>query len=154
MTTRMASQVNVGEGRGEAPLAVECAEPPTLYFPSCGVLCDAFWWARRRRPATSPGAGTNGDLATRRQGLAAQVRAGEHRRIKNVEENRRSVVSETLKRAERRDSLAVTAQQSDGSVKTAVSEPHGSVRGELLSNVVDRPAMIRRLPLVDYQLTE
>ena len=23
------------------------AEPPAVYFPACGVLCDIFWWARR-----------------------------------------------------------------------------------------------------------
>jgi hypothetical protein len=21
------------------------AQPPRLYIPACGVLCDAFWWA-------------------------------------------------------------------------------------------------------------
>ncbi len=60
----MASRMNVGEGRGEAAIAVERAEPPTVYFPSCGVLCDAFWWARRRRAAANPGAGANGVLPT------------------------------------------------------------------------------------------
>ncbi len=29
-------------------------EPPAAYIPSCGVLCDMFWWARRRSP--TPGA--------------------------------------------------------------------------------------------------
>ena len=23
------------------------AEPPKIYIPACGVLCDIFWWARR-----------------------------------------------------------------------------------------------------------
>jgi hypothetical protein len=23
------------------------AEPPHLYLPACGALCDIFWWARR-----------------------------------------------------------------------------------------------------------
>jgi hypothetical protein len=23
------------------------AEPPKIYIPACGVLCDVFWWARR-----------------------------------------------------------------------------------------------------------
>lgn len=33
------------------PSPVEAA---ALYFPSCGVLCDAFWWARsKREPAPS-----------------------------------------------------------------------------------------------------
>jgi hypothetical protein len=22
-------------------------EPPKIYIPACGVLCDIFWWARR-----------------------------------------------------------------------------------------------------------
>jgi hypothetical protein len=29
------------------------AEPPRVYFPACGVLCDVFWWARRS-PAEPP----------------------------------------------------------------------------------------------------
>jgi hypothetical protein len=27
------------------------AEPPKIYIPACGVLCDVFWWARRDPPA-------------------------------------------------------------------------------------------------------
>jgi hypothetical protein len=23
------------------------AEPPKIYLPACGALCDIFWWARR-----------------------------------------------------------------------------------------------------------
>ena len=26
-------------------------EPPKVYLPACGVLCDIFWWARRNPPA-------------------------------------------------------------------------------------------------------
>jgi hypothetical protein len=26
-------------------------EPPKVYIPACGVLCDIFWWARRDLPA-------------------------------------------------------------------------------------------------------
>ncbi len=42
--------------------AAQSAEPLALYFPSCGALCDVFWWARRTRPASpdvSGGAATN-----------------------------------------------------------------------------------------------
>jgi hypothetical protein len=28
-------------------LAAVPAEPPTLFLPACGALCDVFWWARR-----------------------------------------------------------------------------------------------------------
>jgi hypothetical protein len=34
-------------------------EPPKIYVPACGVLCDIFWWARRdpapEEPAPKPG---------------------------------------------------------------------------------------------------
>jgi hypothetical protein len=34
------------------------AEPPKIYIPACGVLCDVFWWARRdpspEEPAPTP----------------------------------------------------------------------------------------------------
>jgi hypothetical protein len=26
-------------------------EPPAVFFPACGALCDVFWWARRSKPA-------------------------------------------------------------------------------------------------------
>jgi hypothetical protein len=26
-------------------------EPPKIYIPACGTLCDIFWWARRNPPA-------------------------------------------------------------------------------------------------------
>lgn len=26
-------------------------EPPKIYNPACGALCDIFWWARRDPPA-------------------------------------------------------------------------------------------------------
>ncbi len=26
----------------------ELKQPQPLYLPACGVLCDIFWWARRR----------------------------------------------------------------------------------------------------------
>jgi len=26
-------------------------EPPKIYLPACGVLCDIFWWARRNPPS-------------------------------------------------------------------------------------------------------
>jgi hypothetical protein len=26
---------------------VPAVEPPKIYLPACGVLCDVFWWARR-----------------------------------------------------------------------------------------------------------
>jgi hypothetical protein len=33
----------------------DSAEPPTIFIPSCGVLCDIFWWARRQPgPSTIP----------------------------------------------------------------------------------------------------
>ncbi|HLX38200.1 MAG TPA: hypothetical protein VKR29_10375 [Candidatus Binataceae bacterium] len=28
-------------------------QPPTVYIPACGALCDVFWWARRS-PSTPP----------------------------------------------------------------------------------------------------
>ena len=28
-------------------LAAVPAEPPALFLPACGALCDVFWWARR-----------------------------------------------------------------------------------------------------------
>jgi hypothetical protein len=30
-----------------APDASTQVEPPKIYLPACGVLCDIFWWARR-----------------------------------------------------------------------------------------------------------
>jgi hypothetical protein len=27
------------------------ADPPKVYLPACGALCDVFWWARRDPPA-------------------------------------------------------------------------------------------------------
>jgi len=30
-----------------ADASVERAEPPRVYLPACGALCDIFWWARR-----------------------------------------------------------------------------------------------------------
>jgi hypothetical protein len=30
------------------------AEPPKIYIPACGVLCDVFWWARRDPSAEAP----------------------------------------------------------------------------------------------------
>jgi hypothetical protein len=27
--------------------SVERVEPPRVYLPACGALCDIFWWARR-----------------------------------------------------------------------------------------------------------
>jgi hypothetical protein len=30
------------------------AEPPEIYIPACGALCDIFWWARRNPPAEPP----------------------------------------------------------------------------------------------------
>ena len=29
-------------------------EPPKIYIPACGVLCDVFWWARRDPTAEQP----------------------------------------------------------------------------------------------------
>jgi hypothetical protein len=29
-------------------------EPPKIYIPACGVLCDVFWWARRDPAAEQP----------------------------------------------------------------------------------------------------
>jgi hypothetical protein len=29
-------------------------EPPKVYLPACGVLCDIFWWARRNPPSPEP----------------------------------------------------------------------------------------------------
>ena len=30
-------------------------EPPKVYLPACGVLCDIFWWARRNPPSEEQG---------------------------------------------------------------------------------------------------
>jgi hypothetical protein len=38
------------DDKNEAPKQVE---PPEIYIPACGVLCDIFWWARRE-PASEP----------------------------------------------------------------------------------------------------
>jgi len=35
---------------------IVAAEPPKIYIPACGVLCDVFWWARRDPPAEPPAA--------------------------------------------------------------------------------------------------
>lgn len=34
--------------------AQERKGPPKVYIPSCGVLCDVFWWARRRDEPPEP----------------------------------------------------------------------------------------------------
>jgi hypothetical protein len=40
----------------QADVLIECSqthaeaasdEPPALFLPACGALCDVFWWARR-----------------------------------------------------------------------------------------------------------
>jgi hypothetical protein len=36
--------------RDSAPAATH-VEPPEIYVPACGVLCDIFWWARRNPAA-------------------------------------------------------------------------------------------------------
>jgi hypothetical protein len=50
--------------RSDAPAAdgatsagAASGEPPAVYFPSCGAICDVFWWARRKPdPAEAGGA--------------------------------------------------------------------------------------------------
>ncbi len=37
----------VAGGEVETTANVASGEPPKLYFPACGALCDIFWWARR-----------------------------------------------------------------------------------------------------------
>lgn len=32
----------------------DSVEPPEIYIPSCGVLCDIFWWARRKPEPAAP----------------------------------------------------------------------------------------------------
>jgi len=32
----------------------DSVEPPKIYIPSCGVLCDIFWWARRTPEPPAP----------------------------------------------------------------------------------------------------
>jgi hypothetical protein len=32
----------------------DAVEPPKIYIPSCGVLCDVFWWARRTPEPPAP----------------------------------------------------------------------------------------------------
>jgi hypothetical protein len=39
-------EVEQMHARGSAP---EDKEIPALLIPACGVLCDAFWWARNRK---------------------------------------------------------------------------------------------------------
>jgi hypothetical protein len=39
----------------EKKIASVDPEPPKIYIASCGVLCDIFWWARRKPdPSTIP----------------------------------------------------------------------------------------------------
>jgi hypothetical protein len=33
---------------------VPAVEPPKIYLPACGALCDIFWWARRSSPGEEP----------------------------------------------------------------------------------------------------
>jgi hypothetical protein len=48
--------------------ALKPAEPPALYFPACGALCDAFWWARHSDSSAraQDAGGAAGDPADRR----------------------------------------------------------------------------------------
>jgi hypothetical protein len=39
--TATASDVHLQKGEESS----KGAQPPRLYIPACGVLCDAFWWA-------------------------------------------------------------------------------------------------------------
>jgi hypothetical protein len=39
------------ENKTAAPDASTSTEPPKIYIPACGTLCDIFWWARRNPPA-------------------------------------------------------------------------------------------------------
>ena len=38
----------------ESEKKIVAAEPPKIYIPACGALCDIFWWARRDPPAEQP----------------------------------------------------------------------------------------------------
>jgi len=38
----------------EPEKGIVAPEPPEIYIPACGVLCDVFWWARREPPAEQP----------------------------------------------------------------------------------------------------
>jgi len=35
----------------ESEKKIVADEPPKIYIPACGALCDVFWWARRSLPA-------------------------------------------------------------------------------------------------------
>jgi hypothetical protein len=47
------STMSVDDKTDSAPRSTH-AEPPEIYIPACGVLCDVFWWARRDPPAEQP----------------------------------------------------------------------------------------------------
>jgi hypothetical protein len=40
-------QADVLTGCSQTHLAAVPDEPPALFLPACGALCDVFWWARR-----------------------------------------------------------------------------------------------------------
>jgi hypothetical protein len=42
------------ENKNAAAPASTHVEPPHIFLPACGVLCDIFWWARRDPPAEDP----------------------------------------------------------------------------------------------------
>jgi hypothetical protein len=42
------------ENKNAAAPASTHVEPPQIFLPACGVLCDIFWWARRDPPAEAP----------------------------------------------------------------------------------------------------
>jgi hypothetical protein len=43
---RTANNPMAESGEIGATAGIESGEPPKLYLPACGALCDIFWWAR------------------------------------------------------------------------------------------------------------
>lgn len=43
---RTANNPIAESGEIGATASIESGEPPKLYLPACGALCDILWWAR------------------------------------------------------------------------------------------------------------
>jgi hypothetical protein len=41
----------MSDDEGQSAATRERREPPAVYIPACGALCDIFWWARRENPS-------------------------------------------------------------------------------------------------------
>jgi hypothetical protein len=57
VTARARSRSVALTADGATSAGAVSGEPPAVYFPSCGAICDVFWWARRKPAPAAEAAG-------------------------------------------------------------------------------------------------